>query len=490
MVRKAIHTKPTFIPIIRPYTPHWKIEIIRSDSTVDDVTDERRKLEWNLPVTEKIGRFKLTLDNNAGTWRGLYTGGETIKIYYDWVDGTTKKWEGVVESVEDVFKDEYLLELKGIHVSGECLDITVTEEYSGGTEASVILKAIIDKYLTGFTYTNVDASSIYPTIKWDNKPFWECVVDLCNLATFDAYVDDDKDFYFFAQNSNICTLDAVIFGDNLLENEGLGVDILYIKNRIIVYGEDENRLPIIYVDEDSTSQSSCNIKEKIIKDTSISTMQEAEDRATAELAELKSTVLKGKVKSYALMGVNPGDKMWISMPIHDIHAQYRIIDIRHSIPKDGLFRTECEVAKPTTGIPRFFRERMQKEMGTEVILNPNALYYSYNEEFNSSGGTHTNTKLSGGKLQLSTGESSGNWISDAKTTNSNVTKCEFRAIGQDLESCTFEVSADNGVNYKTVTRKTLTTIDNTGTQLKFRINLVADADNLLPIIESCVVLYT
>jgi hypothetical protein len=312
---------------------------------------------------------------------------------------------------------------------------------------------------------------------------------LCNLASCDCYVDESKVFHFFEENSNECVEDAVVDGANLLENRGLGPDVLAVKNRIWVYGEDENGLPIVAVAEESSSQTSYNVKEKIIKDTKISTMTEAEDRADAELMLLKSTETTGKVKSLALMKIEPADLLWISIPINNIHDQYKVIDIKYRIDGTGLFTTECEVAKLGFELPRFFKERMQHEMSSEYIPNPNKLWYSFNEEFNASSGTFTDTKLSDGKLMLNTGETTGTWVSDIKTASSNITQVEFRAIGQDLESSTFEISADNGLNWKEVERNKLTTLTYTGTSLKMRLTLLKDLDNLFPQVDSCVCLF-
>ena len=72
---------------------------------------------------------------------------------------------------------------------------SVTEEYID-TPCSEILKDIVAKYLTGFTVTNVETSTTDTNVTWNNKPLYDCILDLVSIAEFDCYVDSNKDFHF------------------------------------------------------------------------------------------------------------------------------------------------------------------------------------------------------------------------------------------------------------------------------------------------------
>lgn len=488
MPRITRKTVTGFIPIKRDFSPQWKVEIISGGQTYNIKTNIHQ-IEWNVPATNSIGQCKIKLDNNNETYTNLFSGGEIIKIYYDNSDGTTEKWRGYVENIESQFGDSgYTMKINGIHVAGELLDITVTKSYTD-TAISDILKDIIDTFTSGFTYTNVETKSTQVTVNFSNKPFWECVIDLCNLASFDCYVDQDKDFHFFEQNSKTCTLDAVVHDDNLLENEGLGYDIVEVKNKIIIYGEDAGGLPIVYTAEDSSSQSSYNVKEKVIRDSDITTLEEAKDRADAELAELKNANLKGSVKSLALVDVLPGDKLWISIPINDIVGQYRVVDIKHKIDW-GYFTTECEVQKPRKGLPVFFKDRMERELAGESIDNQYNLKYSFNVGFTSDSGTHSSTEVAEDVLRLGSGKSSGTWTSDVHEASVEPSTCELKYSGQDMRASKFYVSVDNGTTWEEVSANTEYTILGTGKYVKIKIEMESSSGTPSPELSSVAVLYS
>ena len=486
-------TKKGIIWIPRNYTINWAVKVTRSDSTVDTVTNDILNFETNMIATEAIGNFSIVLDNNAGTYDDIYTGGEVIEFYADLDDASNKILKGTVNTVEKTFSADkgQIITLKGEHVSGELLDITVTKSYAD-TAISTILTNIISEYLTGYTTTNVVATTDTATVNWSHKPFWDCVIELCNLAEYDCYVDNDKDFHFFAKNSILNTTEAVVSHDNFLSLEGFGTDTVEVKNRIIVYGEDDQGIPIIYTAEDSSSQTSYNVKEKIIRDSDISTMDQAKERADAELALLKDTENRGTVKSLGLTELNPGELMWISVPEQHIHSTYKVIRVSHKLTPSMGFTTECEIQKRKSKIPQLFKKRIEKDLETQQINNPNELRYSYNLTFDD----NTNIDLSDdcgvtdGKLEIDEGKTTGTMITSAKTASANITSTELRIVGQDYGISKFYISVNNGVTWEEVSRETLYTVLGTGKKLKIKVQFKSNSDNPKPSLDSLCILYS
>lgn len=487
-----------FIP--RPFTPAWKVEIIKNETTYTFTEEEEIIfIEFDLPVTESVGKFELRLDNNAETYAGIFDGGETVRIYIDLDDGSTKQFEGILENARNEFDDEWgnILHITGTHVSSELVDKTVTasfdeEEISDVTNDDGILQQLINDFApAGFTKTNITDCTTTATINWSHKPFWECIKDLCYIADYDCYIDNDKDFHFFEKSSIDCSADAVVFDQNMISIEGLGEDIADVKNKIIVYGEDDEGLPIIFTASDSTSQTDYNVKEWIIKDSNITTMAAAQGRAEAELVRLKDPELKGRVTAEGLVYVNSGETIWISDPPQAIHDRYRVLNITHRIDEDCNFTTRLEVARITMGIPHYFRKQAAKDLELAKIENPNLLQYSYNFTFDDDTNcNHTDTETSEGRLKLVSGETSGTMTSDAKTADVNITEAELRYNGTDLGISTFEISVNNGVNYRTVTRNTLYIVIDEGKKLKVKVSLASDSENPNPSVESLAILFT
>src|SRR3990167_3607764 len=99
-----------------------------------DSVDETRyvtSVEYTKALCPDIGSFKMSLLNLGGRYTDRYIGGESVQIYIDYRDATTKRFEGILEKPSKRFSgNDYTLEIQGSHVSSETLDITVTESYS------------------------------------------------------------------------------------------------------------------------------------------------------------------------------------------------------------------------------------------------------------------------------------------------------------------------------------------------------------------------
>lgn len=488
-------TKKGFIWIPRPFTPEFMVkqEIIKNSTTYNVVT-KMRYLEFNKPTQHEIGKFKIIIDNNAGTYTNLFEGGETAKFYLDMSSGTTKEFEGYIEDVNNTFTDRgYELEISGSQMAGKLLDITVTASFTDEAIEDILEEIVADFAPSDFSYDKATyPCSTKATINWSHKPFWECFNDLCKLAGYDGYVDNDEDedntydFHFFEENSLECTLDAVVFKDNVIDIEGLRKDTIDVKNKIIVYGLDGL---IVYTAEDASSISSYGIKEKIIRDDNITTDAEAKERANAELELEKEKKLKGRTKTWGMVYLNQGEKIWITIPPQKIHGQYKILNYKQKIDRDFIFTTEVDVQKPIKGIPHFFKERLKTELAHEKIENPNLMKFSYNFTFNDDTNcNHSNTETGDGKLRLMSGQTSGTMTSDACIATDNITQIEIRAEGKDLRGSTFDISVDNSISWDLdVSPDTLHVTTMTGKYLMIRANLRNTTYNVE--IDSLAVLY-
>lgn len=271
-------TEDGFIPIPRAFTPDWKVEIIRGDTT-DDVSSYLLYGKYVPMVTEGIGDFEIKLlDDTTQTLGSRYTGTETVRIYIDNdITAATKRFEGKVEKVQKIYDDGgYQVKLTGRHISKELLSLMVSKSYTG-TAISSILTDLISSYLSGYTTTNIVATTATTTISFVDEPFWDCVKDLCELANYDCYIDNSKDFHFFARNSILCSTQA-IYPAEMMKNEGLGDTTFDVVNRIRVYGASG----IVYTADDLNSQATYGVIEgSPISDTSITTYAEAKKTGDA-----------------------------------------------------------------------------------------------------------------------------------------------------------------------------------------------------------------
>src|SRR3990167_4447289 len=404
-----------WLPRTRRY--NYKVLIDSLDVTDDVITGE---FISGIVGVETICNVSLTDPN--GTYADLYSGGEEVEFRCDLADASATYWKGTLERPTKKFGETFTLELVGSHFQSNLLDITVTKEYTGNKTCDAILKELVDTFLSGYTYVNVTASTISPTIRWNNKPLYDCIIDLCDLAGFDCYVDNSKDFHFFLRESIENTREGVVWNDTLLSISELGADNIDLRNRIIVYGEDEKGLPIIYRTDDAASQTKYGVKEKIVKDSSIKTYARAVEFGDTILADEKEKTQRGQFNCLLLTDINPGDMIWAVEQTQGINQTFRMIKFITRIPD---LTTSVVVSKEKT-IPLLFKERKLAELAGENVTNPHSMTNSYNFTFDDSSqidsSLSTSVEVSSGNLSTSGVSTSGTMVSIKRDADFTITK--------------------------------------------------------------------
>ncbi len=431
---------PVYSWIPPKYSPEYKIEITRSDGNVDDITDAILEGEIINGATDFIGSFSFLLDNSAEQYKGVWKGNEIIKQYSDYAESaTTSRFRGRIEKVS--YKNNQVritgrsesLKLLGIHVNASGTNV----------ETSIVVKALFDAYATNFTYSNLNISTTNITINWYQKSIFECIKELCNVAGFDFYIDSDLDVHYFEAGSVKNTTEAVVHDMNILSIEDFGDDYSAIKNRIFVEGANVGGFPILYTSED-TGSISLGVKELIIKDENILTSTQAQERADIELKIAQDPITVGAIECIGLATIQPGEYVRISAPDSNIPPGfYKIISYRHSF-SGGMF-TSLLINKESLSIQEILKDRINYEKVVDV-KNQYGMKFSWNFDFNSDSGTHSNTQITDGVLKT-TGGATGTWISDILEVSSNVTSVELRVNGSSLAGTKVYLSTNSGVAY-------------------------------------------
>lgn len=491
MAIRSLKRIPIFVWIPPIYSPIYKIEIY-DGTTAYDVTDRIYDGEYTDGITETIGNFSFIIDNSDQIYTAKWNVYDKIRIYLDYATtATTLRFVGMIEKVS---KRSHKIVVSGRSSATRVMGITVTKSYTNQYTHDII-EDLISEYCSGYiTTTNIDtteSTDSQVTVNWYQKPFWECILELCDRATYDAYIDSSFDFHYIVSGSARNTTECVVHTANLIEIGDFTPDLSIIKNRIIVYGAKIEGMQIIWTAEDATSIKSAeeggyDVKEEIINDSNIITTVQAKDRADYELSVRKDPPTIGEIVSLGLPTLAPAEKLRISDPMSNLPpAYYAIQKFIHKFSNEEPMQTILTVQKEMNTISKILKKRIVFEKQAIEMENPNEMRYSWLFDFNIDSGSHTDTEITDGRLKCQSGQSSGTWISQTSTITSDVTDCELRINGEALPGTVYYVSNDNGTTWASINLNTKHTFTIQDKNLKLKIELNSASTQ----IEALVLLY-
>lgn len=458
-----------------------KITIV-TDAGTTDITSDVVTGSYTDGVSETIGNFTITLDNTHQTYTGLFSLYDQVQVYSDYATtATTLRFTGVIEKVSYTEED---ITITGRSIASKVMGNNVT--YAGTDYTNVILSAILTTYASEVTQTNIDTSTetdTSVTVNWYQKPFWECVLELCNRAGYDAYIDCNNDFHYFVSGSRLNASEAVVHDNNLIEVSDFTPDLTNVKNRIIVYGAVIEEMPIIWMAEDSTSIASYDVREEIITDTSIITPEQAKDRADYELSIKKDPPIIGEVSCDALATILPGEKIRISDPVSGINPGEYVI--RQFTQNFEDIETTLTIQKEQSTISKILKQRISFESESVEKDNPNEMHYSINYDFNTNVGYHTNTLIESGVLKTD-GGTLGTWLSPLTTLDANLTAFDLRVNGDNIVNNLYWLSTNGGLTWQSFSAlKTKYTASIPGTNIMIKVQI----NSATTLIDSLALLY-
>lgn len=470
---------PIYVWIPPVNTANYKITIEDSTGTINDMTDIISFFEIEDGVTESIGKFQLNVWDPNETYKSLFTGNEIVRYYSDYAaTATTLRFRGRIEKPS---KRGNRLKLTGRSEGVKLIDVTVTQSYTD-TETSEILKDIVNKYGPQFTVTNVTTSNTKLTVNWYQKPFWDCVQELTTAAGFDCYLSALLDFHYFETGSVVNTTEGIIHDNNMLDVGDFAPDLAEIKNRVIVYGAEQQGIKIMYTAENDDPDSKYSVdsdfgvREEPIEDTNVTSETMAQQLADATLAQRQNPPIVGDVKGTLLATIQPGQSIRISSPADDIQpGNYQCAKYKQTLDIEGggVLATTVSILKEPRKIYHVIKTIIENQnKGKDTSINPEEMRYSYNFLFNTDEGSHDKTEITDGILKLQTGQSSGKWVSPTRTTPSNVSAIYLVVNGETLTGATYRVTGNGGQNYQTATNRGRTDLTTaTGSQLSIEVSL-------------------
>lgn len=482
-----------FFWIPREYHPQVKVTIVSADGTVTDVSSQVRSSEFTrMSFRIGIGGLKARILNSEGQFSNEWVGGEDIYFYADngtGITATTTRFKGTIDYPKDIFteNDGQVIDIEGRHVSMKSLEKYVTLEMTG--TAGTIVKYMFDNFTSGFTTTNINTTTPAEiiTVRWSNKPFTDCLRDICILSEADGYIDDDMGVHFFAANSILNEDEAIVEGAMPCVLRDFGKDTYLQKSQVTVAGSDDQGIPVLDTSTDSTSTGEARVL--FIKDANVKTNTAATDYSQKALDDRTLANMPPQASgrsNYMLFSVYPGQNIWVSVMRQQVHGIYKVVIVKHSYGVSTGLMTECQFEKEYFGSSQIVRDRIRNEQTQTIIENPNRMLYSYNLTFDDS----SQIESMDSTLVIANGAitGTGTFTTTIYQFKTDIGYGELRYVGSDLGASTFEISFDGRLSYQTVTLAQLTTILSTGSQGAIRVTMTADATNVNPSLSSLALL--
>lgn len=477
MAVRNLKTKPAYVYIPPAYTAEHKITVEKADGTVLDWTQLISKVVVNDIVTEGIGKFEIDIYDPDESLAHTIVGNEIFRYYKDYsAEATTLRFRGRFEKPS---RRGLKLNIKGRREDAKLFDIKVTKSYTS-TAVSSILIDLITSYASGFTSTNVSTTTETITVTWYEKPFWECVQELCKACGYECYADANLDFHFFLSGS-VVNLDEGCVHDFNIKEEGIEdfhEDLTQIRNKIKVYGATVKGVQQVYTAETTTGQygtTSFGERTDIINDESITSYDQAKEVADYTLQEKIVPPVVGAVTVIPLLAtLKPGDKIFMSSPQDNIVPGYYIASGYEDVidVEGGNISTKVFINKEPRKISHVLKARIEADSKkNDTSANPYGMNYAYTETFEQNVGTHVSTQITDGLLVLQSGASTGLWTGVNRSLASNLTEVYLIMNGQTLTSVNVSVSADDGATWTALTNRTKTVIINTGANLKPKVEI-------------------
>ena len=465
-------------------TPQYKITV-EVNGVEEDVTFLCSKISVEDYCTESIGKFSFDIYNGNNAYTNKWNGGEIFRYYKAYENNTTLYFKGRVEIPS---KQTFKLNVQGRSESLGFITTLVTKSYEG-VETSVILKDMISSYSSGFTSINVSSSTKLLTISWYQKPFWDCVKDLCNASGFDCWVDSSLDFHYYLSGSVNNVDDAIVHDNNLLEVEDFAPDATLIRNRIKVSGAVVDGIQPFYTAKDSASQELYGIKDEAINDDAITTYEQAKAVGDYELSVKKNPSLVGSVKcAYLLGNYHPGENLRVSAPSENLpFAYYLGVGYKDELDfESGNLNTTVYLNKEPRKISHVVSGRIEQENKFKsTYTNPNDLENSYDFLFDNEGGTFSSGMLQSNST-IYTNTSGAYWISLPRTLSGNISSAYLLMNASEYQNVVVQVSGNNGVSWQTIQNKELISVTNaSGTVLLVKVTI----NSLTAVINSLSVQY-
>jgi hypothetical protein len=160
--------------------------------------------------------------------------GDTVELF----DTGTTIYKGLILTVRKITEGHSV-----VRYMVDCVDNThylnrvlVAESYTNTTIEAIIHDLIV-AYAPAFTTTNVSASIIVDSVKFNRISVSACLEKLASLSNYSWYVDYDNDIHFFEKNTEPAPFSLTdTSGNYIYESLQIAEDLSQLRNRVFIQG--------------------------------------------------------------------------------------------------------------------------------------------------------------------------------------------------------------------------------------------------------------
>lgn len=285
----------------------------RSFNLLDILDREIMGLSWAYSRIGGCGEFSFELPRRFCNEKHI-SGDFNVRIYKRTGPETYALWyQGLVEDkVPSIKGDKETIAVRGHGYQAQLSRIYVDQDYTS-QEVSVIVKSILDNYITPNTNITYSASDIEATgftpdsLKFNTDALRALQTCADIVGSREWGVDKDRKFFFKARSSTVgfrYPLGAKITD---FDEDQSFKDII---NRVIIQGGEIAGSPYTKTYNDTASQLKYNIRTKVIQNSSITTDNVSQQYANSIFAEFNDVVRR---VSFTLVGNE--DRIETTIPI-------------------------------------------------------------------------------------------------------------------------------------------------------------------------------
>lgn len=270
----------------------------RSFNPLVEVQDIASNIRWEYNRIGGCGAFSFDLPIKYCR-QILIALGFNVKIYrrnpstgdYDiWYQGR------IENTIHNIQGETEVLTIEGVGYQSALKDIYIDNVTYSSQEASVIISDLLTNYITpntDITAGTVSATSFTPNSLQFNQDALSCIQTIADIVgTREWGVNASRELYFQQRSSSV---GFVYILGNKITSFSLDISSDDIVNRVIVIGADSGGTPFKESYNSTQSQAKWKRRDKVIKNSAVSTSQVAEQLATAQFSELNDVVRRARV---------------------------------------------------------------------------------------------------------------------------------------------------------------------------------------------------